>query len=70
MLDHFDQVKPGQSISYRTTIDVMLGGRAVRLHGFDHLGEGIVPWVYWVDDQGRLLFAVSGLAGYLLNAPG
>jgi len=70
MLDHFDQVKAGQSISYRETIDVMLGGRAVRLHGFDHLGEGIVPWVYWVDDLGRLLFAVSGLAGYLLNAPG
>lgn len=70
MLDHFDQVKAGQSISYRETIDVMLGGRAVRLHGFDHLGEGIVPWVYWVDDRGRLLFAVSGLEGYLLNAPG
>jgi hypothetical protein len=65
MLDHFDQVKRNQRLSYRTTADVRLGGATVRLHAYDHLGEGIVPWVYWVDDPGRLLFAVSGIEAYL-----
>ena len=68
MLDHFDQLKPGQVLSYRETADVSLGGRSVRLHAYDHLGEGIVPWIYWVDDEGRLLFAVSGLEAYLLDS--
>ncbi|MEW6358606.1 MAG: hypothetical protein AB1696_19885 [Planctomycetota bacterium] len=43
------------------------GGRAVRLHAYDHLGEGIVPEVYWVDNQGRLLFMVAGLEAYILD---
>ena len=66
MLDHFDQLKPGQVLSYRKTADVPLGDRPLRLHAYDHLGRGVVPWIYWVDDQGRLLFAVSGLEAYLL----
>lgn len=37
----------------------------VTVHGFDQVGEAIVPWVYWVDDQGRLLFVVAGLEVYL-----
>ena len=65
MLDHFDQVKAGQVLSYRGAIEVAFGGGTIRLHGFDELGEGIVPWVYWVDEQGRLLFAVSGIEGYI-----
>lgn len=67
MLDHFDQFKGNQRISYREKIDITLGGRTTKLHRFDHLGEGIVPWVYWVDDRGRLLFAVSGLEAYILE---
>jgi hypothetical protein len=44
------------------------GGQAVRLHVYHHLGEGSVPWVYWVDDQGRLLFAISGIEAYALDS--
>jgi len=43
------------------------GGRPVRLHAYDHLGEGIVPEIYWVDDAGRLLFMVAGLEAYILD---
>ncbi|NOZ22836.1 MAG: hypothetical protein GXP25_17300 [Planctomycetes bacterium] len=43
------------------------GGRPVRLHAYDHLGEGVVPEVYWVDDPGRLLFMVAGLEAYILD---
>jgi len=67
LIDHFDQPKPGQTLSYRKTTDVPIGGRTVRLRAFDQLGQGIVPWVYWLDEQGRLLAAVSGLEAYLIE---
>ena len=70
LLDHFDQLKPAQVLSYRLSADVQLAGQPVRLHAYDHLGEGIVPWIYWVDDRGRLLFAVSGLEAYLVDSFG
>lgn len=69
LLDHFDEVKPNQTLSFRQTAEIELGGQVVRLHAFDHLGEGVVPWVYWVDEAGRLTFAVSGLEAYLLETP-
>jgi hypothetical protein len=68
MLDHFDQLKRDQVLSYRQSVDVLLAGQPVRLHAYDHLGQGIVPWIYWVDDPGRLLFAISGLEAYLLDS--
>jgi hypothetical protein len=52
----------------RQTRWAMTGGRDVTLHAFEQLGEGIVPWIYWTDDQGRLLFAVSGLEVYVLDS--
>jgi len=46
------------------------GGQVLRLHVYQHLGTGSVPWVYWVDDQGRVLLAVSGFEAYALNSFG
>lgn len=46
----------------------LTGGRDVTLYGFEQLGEGIVPWVYWTDAQGRLLFVVAGLEVYILDS--
>ena len=68
LLDHFDQVKGGQTLVYRKSLSMELGDRDVRLHAFDQLGRGIVPWVYWVDDSGRLLAAISGLEAYILDS--
>mgnify|MGYP000883775382 FL=1 len=94
MLDHFDQVKRGQSLAFRKSAVVALGrrrtkeqnwqdmekgrirqtrwvltdGHDVTLHAFEQLGEGIVPWVYWTDDRGRLLFVVAGLEVYVLDS--
>ena len=68
MLDHFDQVKRGQTLAFRKSLSIKLGDRDVRLHAFDQLGRGIVPWVYWVDDSGRLLAAVAGLEAYILDS--
>ncbi len=44
------------------------GSVATRLRAYDQTGRGLVPIVYWVDERGRLLFALSGLIGYVFNA--
>ena len=67
MIDHFDQVKPGQTLARRKTATVAVGGKPLRLHACEQSGRGIVPWVYWVDDRRRLLFAVAGLEAYVLE---
>lgn len=43
------------------------GGEEALLTAYDHVGEGIVPWIYWVDAAGRLLFAIGGLEAYILE---
>jgi len=53
MLDHFDQLKTGQVLSYRQSVEALVGDELLPLHAYDHLGEGIVPWIYWVDEAGR-----------------
>jgi len=94
LLDDFDVVKANHTLSYRKTVEVLLGGRRVqkqrweelekgrirktywgregdrpvRLHAYDHLGDGIVPEVYYVDNTGRLLFLVAGIEAYVWEA--
>jgi len=69
LIDHFDQPKGRQTLAFRKAMDVAVaGGRTVRTFSFDLLGDGNVPWVYWVDEQGRLLFIVAGLEGYVLES--
>jgi hypothetical protein len=50
------------------TVKKQEGGTVSRLHAFHQLGHGIVPWVYWVDEQGRLLIASSGLEAYIVES--
>ena len=67
LIDHFDQVKPDCTLSYRKTLDVPVGRRKIRLTAYDQLGRGNVPWVYWIDEPGRLMFVVAGLEAYVLE---
>jgi len=67
LIDHFDQVKPNHRLSFRETVDATFSTKPITLHAYDHVGEGILPWVYYVDPAGRLLAAISGLEGYLLE---
>ena len=48
-------------------VTVEFAGGPVRLHGFRQIGRGVLPYEYWVDEQGRLVLAVGGYQGYLLN---
>ncbi|MFW6161148.1 MAG: hypothetical protein ACODAJ_00165, partial [Planctomycetota bacterium] len=91
LLDNFDEPKPHHTLSYRKSVELLLGGRRVQrhrwqelekgrirktvwvregdrpvpLHAYDHLGDGIVPEVYFVDAQGRLLIVAAGLEAYI-----
>jgi len=68
LIDHFDEVKLGHTLAWRGTVEPAIGTRTLRLHGYDQVGQGVVPWVYWVDGSGRLVCAVAGLEAYLLEA--
>jgi len=68
LIDHFDQPKPETTLAYRKPMRVgIAGGKTVSTHAYEQFGRGNVPWVYWVDEAGRLLLVVAGLEGYMLR---
>ena len=42
------------------------GGVTQTLTGYEHLGEGILPTHYWVDEQGRMIVSFAGLRAFIL----
>ena len=44
-----------------------LGGDELRLRGKRLIGAGNLPWHFWVDENGRLLFVLSPLKTYVLK---
>ena len=67
MLEEMDLVKPGQRLTFREARDFKVGDATLHLRGYQQIGRGVLPWQYWVDDQGRLLFAFSGVRAYIHN---
>ena len=68
MFEELGLFKPNQRLSFKQSIELELGGARVRLHGFQQLGEGILPYHYWLDDQRRLLIAVGGLRAFVFDS--
>ena len=69
MIDHFDQLKPDNKLYYRTSQKVRFSDGEITVHMFDHFGFGIVPWTYFVNDNGLMVLAAGGLEAYgLLKA--
>ena len=67
MLEEMDLLKPNHRLHYRQTVEVSLGGQPVKLHGFEQIGEGILPYTYWLDDQRRVLMAIGGRRAFILD---
>ena len=67
MLEEMDLVKPDQRLAFREERELEVGDATLRLCGYDHIGWGILPWQYWVDRQGRLLVALSGVRAFIYN---
>jgi hypothetical protein len=68
LIDHFDQLKPDQTLVFRRAIETSVAGQTIQLCGFDQTGRGVMPWTYWVDNQGRVVVAISGLEAYMLES--
>lgn len=65
MLEDLDLRKPEQTLRRAGDVSLELAGEQVRLHAFRHIGRGILPIHYWVDDQHRLLAVTGSLRGFL-----
>jgi len=59
--------KPNQKLTYRGKEAVKINENVLMLHRFDQLGEGILPYEYWLDDQHRLLAAISMNKVYIVD---
>lgn len=68
LIGHFDQVKLDYKSTYRKAMPVKIGKKTVRMTAYDQIWRGNVPWVYWVDENRRLLLVVAGLEAYVLEA--
>lgn len=67
LIDHFDQIKSGQVVSYRSTSKLDSGGKTHELTAYDQVGRGILPTVWYCDTQGRPIAVVAGIETFLLE---
>lgn len=67
MLEGLTLLKQGQRLSYRGVYPMNLSRKNVSLHRFDQLGDGILPYGYWLDNNHRLVAAVSMNKAYILD---
>lgn len=68
LLEDLDLLKPNQRLSFVEGTSVgVAGGRQLALSGYERIGEGVLPYHYWVDDQHRLLFVLTGPRAYLYD---
>ena len=71
LLETGDIPKSNQVLAFYQSVDLKdrwPGAPNLRVHGFLQVGDGISPQVYWVDDRGELLFLLSGLDAFVLDA--
>ena len=60
-------LKEGHRLSYREAGDFQLNGQTLRLACYQMLGHGLLPYQYWVDEQRRLLMAISHTRAYVFD---
>jgi len=67
LLEGMRLLKPGHRLLYRGAHPIKTDGRDIPLHCFVQLGSGILPYEYWLDDNHRLLAAISMNKAYILD---
>jgi hypothetical protein len=67
-IDEMERVFPGHHIRFRQNALVAIQNKNLALYAFQHTGPGIIPTVYWLnEDNNALLFVVSGIEIYILD---
>jgi len=67
LLQDMDELKPGHKLSYREEKTFEVNGASLKLRCYQELGQGILPYLYYVDEHGRLLFAISAVRSYIYD---
>ncbi len=67
ILEGMSLFKADQHLSYRGRQDFITSGKTMRLHWFCQLGNGILPYEYYLDDNHRLLIVVTGARAYIMD---
>lgn len=68
-VDEFENMFQTQSIQFKKYRQLDTGESGViQFKAYEHIGQGIIPTVYWIDDKNRVVFIISGMEGYVLNS--
>ena len=67
LMEDLDLKKEGQRLSYWKSTKLDIGNETIQLTGYQQIGRGVLPYQYWVDDQHRLLFVISGIRAYIFD---
>lgn len=67
MLTYDGRLLPDQTLTYKGPVEIQAAGSPVRLHAYEHLGTGVLPWIYYTGESGRLLIAASGLQAWVFE---
>ena len=67
LVEDGDSVKEDQKILYARTLDREWNGKPLKLHEFHHTGVGMMPQIYWTNDDGLLLFSWTALTSWVLQ---
>ncbi len=67
VLEGLSVVRAEHRLSYRGLDPVEVDSLGGRLHRFEQLGQGTLPYDYWLDDHHRLLVVATGARAYILD---
>jgi len=67
MLEGLSLVRANHRLSYRGVYTMKTSTGNVQFHWFQQLGNGTWPYEYWLDENHRLLMAVTNSRAYLLD---
>jgi len=67
LLDELDKVKRKHSISFAGETSIQFAGETKSVRCYEEIGEGQLPTKYYLDNQGRMLLAISGMRVFILS---
>jgi len=67
LLEGLSIPKQSQRLKYRQTQTFEFGQERIKLHAFTHIGRGILPTEYYLDESHRLQFVCSMNKAYILD---
>jgi len=67
VLEHLVVPRPRHRIRYVGVEPVDWSGTSIKLHHYAQLGQGMLPYEYWLDTDRRLVVVATGARAYILD---